>query len=747
LISQRNCSAVAAEKRGVSVITGIFIVIAIIVVVVGAFVAYRILQSWSEEKARVEREAYYRALEDLKIPSNRVQYSVENRKFSIEAQNIGGVDVTLTGVMVKLTDGTILTRQIDNVVIPAGGTRIIEIDVPEGETYNAMSLISARGNTWSVFSAGSYGITTIISGSIVDNQTGRGVPGAIVRVKVWQEDNEWLYLDTVADNGGGFSVSFPSLSEGEYKTRDYFVTAYAVCYDGYDDEGRRPIISGTIMDGDAKYAGAIGLQYDPFDVYPLEENITIADAMWGETVSERRYEYRLLNTIYGSKYNVRLVGGHMIYTNQTTTDPNYYRVEDVPCGYGWSGDYDYYTGEWVSPSDYIGKYFTASSGSEIGLHSALRNVTYRVDRIVYDSYTKVYRAGYWTLGGYRIYYVPCPYYINFCDYYVGGSPSWIHGLSVPPQTFVITEEESRALKDMPDYASNGSFVRVDAIDHVLLSGYISIGATVVRKNGFDGQLSILIQSSISSTENLIVDATENLVARTLRVSNVPRSGSYRITLQAFDSSSRFVEEKGIAAVTPVWPSSENREYLLYYPEAKIVVTVYDSESNERISKAAVVLYTYDGSFVAAGRTDENGVYVYAPSEWPINESIQIVVSHSAYYTAYTQTYTGRIGVTIPVSVQLKKTYPGRLDITVLSASTGKPVSGARVRVQVVYDLLPYYRTADTSYDGKATFLFSVWPRYANVDIYVSCSGYRAKHERTYLYAENYRSQIILLEPY
>jgi len=477
-----------------------------------------------------------------------------------------------------------------------------------------------------------------VMGRVVDN-CGAGIENAsVVRIL----DNGDMSV-AYTDENGSFAILTPVSENMHYRL------IVNENHTGFNDtrpcRGFASCIVENWIDSTGSRYHLVVLDYDPFEVHLSQSSVPLHMG-WTRRVGERRYEYRLLNTIHGSKYNVRLVGGRRIYTYDTTTDPFYYRVERVPGGWGWRGDRDYSTGKWVDPSEYLCKYFTAANGSEIGLHHALRNVRYRVERIVYGPYTKVYRAGYWTWGGYRIYYIPGPYYIHFCDYYVGGYNPWIHGLSVPPQTFVITEEESRVLNDIPYYASNGSFVRVDSIDYVLGSVSAEVGLSVVRKNGYTGQVYLSVKENGVSCDlkdnNLSI--TENSTVLMLTAENNVENGIYAITLQATDSL-HLIDEKEIEVTVdaPPKPSPSSVEYILYSPNNEIQVKVF-SDYTGPLSGARVVLRFFDGTIFASGYTDSKGIFTCRPSEWPANVNLDVEASYPGYITKHAYLNTGNGGV-------------------------------------------------------------------------------------------------------
>ncbi|MEM2878907.1 MAG: hypothetical protein QXG10_05135 [Candidatus Hadarchaeales archaeon] len=478
-----------------------------------------------------------------------------------------------------------------------------------------------------------------IRGRVMDS-AGQGIENATVRCML--ENGTAFY--TATDENGNFAI-FPGTRE-----RFRYTLIVNENHTGFNSahpfRGFESLTVENEFDPDHPPSHLVVLGYDPFDL-SLSPNSADLELRWYPVVRERRYEYRLLSTIYGSRYNVRLVGGHRIYTNQTTTDPNYYCREHVPSGYVWGGDYDYNTGSWVSPDEYLNRSFVASSGSEIGLHGALRNVRYRVERIVYDGHYRTYRAGYWTFGGYRIYYTPGPYYIHFCDYYVGGSPGYVHGLSVPPQTFTITESEYRELSRIQFYSSNGSFVRIDAIDYVAAAGSAEVLVSVLPKNGYIGsaRLSVWAENGLKVAPADFDLGCDSSASIAVLADEGVSSGVRRVFVRAYDGCQRLIEENSVHFAMSVEekPGPLTLEYLLSFPNSRIEVQVFSEHTGKALSGARVVMRLSNGATFASGFTDNQGRFVFVPSEWPLNVNLDVEVSYPKYVTKHTTVYTGQGG--------------------------------------------------------------------------------------------------------
>ncbi|MEM2878934.1 MAG: carboxypeptidase-like regulatory domain-containing protein [Candidatus Hadarchaeales archaeon] len=477
-----------------------------------------------------------------------------------------------------------------------------------------------------------------ISGTVVDN-CGLGVENATV-VSILENGD---VHSTYTDENGNFAIFTPVTENTRYtlifnENHTGFNKTHE--FRGFESSS----VEGWIDNSGSRHHTVV-LDYDPFDVSVSVSHDPVLE--WSQVVVDKSYEYRLESTVYGSKYNVRLVGGHVIYTNQTTTDPNYYRREYIPGGYSWSGDYDYYTGIWVSPNEYVNRGFAASSGVELGLHGALRNVRYTVERIIYDGHYRTYRAGYWTNGGYRIYYVPGPYYIHFCDYYVGGSVGYVHGLSISPQTFTITESEYRTLSSIPLYANNGSFVRVDTLDYVPATGSAELQFEVFPKNGYAGSARLVFSAEnglgVSPSEIILTESQDasTAVDITENASNSPR----RIFVKAYDNNHNLVEENIVSLNVKIQnkPNPLTLKYLLSSSDSKIEIQVFSEHTGALLFGAFVSMRLSNGALFISGYTDNQGKFVVTPSEWPLNVNLDVEVSYPKYVTKHITMNTGHGG--------------------------------------------------------------------------------------------------------
>jgi len=139
--------------------------------------------------------------------------------------------------------------------------------------------------------------STIIEGTIVDNETGSPVGGAGVGGEV---HSDIIYVNVQADANGRFRIALPG---GEDHTYILNISA-----PGYDPR----TIMGSIKAGESKNLGQIRINYNPFDIVLAETSgglTRTAGQSWGSKqttiTATPRNGYELLTPAQG--YHVRLV--------------------------------------------------------------------------------------------------------------------------------------------------------------------------------------------------------------------------------------------------------------------------------------------------------------------------------------------------------------------------------------------------------------------------------------------------------
>jgi len=483
------------------------------------------------------------------------------------------------------------------------------------------------------------GIPTIIEGDITDDDNDNfPIGGARVVCNVYSEN---IVIDNKADENGYFRIPLPdNLTEGEHT---YSLNVSAPGYDDNDD------VTGTFSKGDTKYV-QIKLRYNPFDVSiaPASGSMT---RQWNAFTSSTTYQWRMNTDIGSSKTYVRLLGGHRDYTNDKTSNPNYYeRVWKSWGPLSYWGDYDYSTGAMVYPSDYVGKVFVASSGSEVGLDSSLKNVSYRVNYVIADGHYVTRRAGYLTYGGYRIYEVPGAYYIHFQAPAAGYS-----GITIPAQNFTITHGDCQRLSDMPYYYNNGSFVRIDATDYSLAPwDNVQTTITVTSRNGYTGNVKLVAtpDNGLSAVlgQNVLSFASPDSTTLTIKPNDDTQGSVHSVTVSAYDSNNRLVFGSpfrpplvyNLGLTTPPKPDPTSYEYLMSSGSSYVGVTVRSLYSGP-LPMASVKIIRGDGSVVAAGSANAKGEFIYKPSLWPLNANLQITASYPGYFAGGSSVNTGSGG--------------------------------------------------------------------------------------------------------
>jgi hypothetical protein len=500
--------------------------------------------------------------------------------------------------------------------------------------------------------------STIIDGVVVDND-GEGIENA--SVAGWAQPNISINIKT--DENGRFRIVLPTGENYKYFlniNENHHGHNNAHPYRGFDN----CIVEGTIISGE-RHSLRIILDYDPFDL-ALAENAGSLERRWTPYLLSQTYEYRMSTDFGGFKSNVKLLGGVTVNTGQITPNKSYYERKLVSdrwfyvsySGYGSFIDYDS-NGNAVWTGDF-GHAYTASDGSEIGLDSALKNVTYLPHVIRTYAHYETWWAGYQTIGGYVILRKADPYYLNFHSREDMGS-----GVIVPKQNFTISFSDYLRLSSIDYYRNNGSFVRIDTIDYLPAPWEnVQTAVTATPRNGYTGKvkLSLEFDNGITATlgENELTFASQASTTLTIAPKENTSGSPHSATLKAHDSNGRLVYGTAsrpalvysLSLVTPPKPDQITIPYLLSSGTSYIVVGV-NSLYTGALQGASVELRYSNGALLASGTTGSNGTVTFTPSPWPLNINLTVTASYPGYFTGTGSVYTSD-GGTRGTSISLTK---------------------------------------------------------------------------------------------